>query len=81
MEKEAWPKYKNGQSLQKKADNGQLPIYHPAISSKTDKGHAVREYSKKYFALASLPKSENFGVSKLDAKWMKQHNSWLDAQD
>jgi hypothetical protein len=65
---EDWPGYKNGA---KKWDNGILPIKHLSITFKADKGHRVRGYAKKYFALASLPKAKNLGVTKLDAERMK----------
>jgi hypothetical protein len=36
----------------------------------------VRGYAKKYFALTSLPKAKNVGITKLDADKMKQRTSW-----
>jgi hypothetical protein len=65
-----WPRYK-GKGHGEKPDNGQLPINHPKINFLADKGHRVRGYAKKYFALAALCKEKNLGCMKLDAKQMK----------
>ena len=73
LSEEDWPRYLNGG---KKPDNGQLPINHPEISFLADKGHRVRGYANKYFALAAAKKSENLGVTKIDAERMKRRTSW-----
>jgi hypothetical protein len=36
----------------------------------------VRDYSKKYFALANSPESKNFGITKVNANRKKEHTSW-----
>lgn len=41
MESAAWPQYK-GKGKRKKPDNGLLPVLHPHIVFKADKGHRVR---------------------------------------
>jgi hypothetical protein len=53
---------------EKKPDNSQLPINHPKITFLADKGHRVRGYAKKYFALAGAVKAKHFGVTKIDAE-------------
>ena len=73
ISEDEWPRYLNGA---KKPDNGQLPINHPEICFLADKGHRVRGYANKYFALAGAKKSENLGVTKIDAERMKRRTSW-----
>jgi hypothetical protein len=64
--KKEWARY-NGKGGAKKPDNGKLPINHPSITFLPDKGHRVRGYAKKYFALAALLcKEKNLGCMKLD---------------
>jgi hypothetical protein len=53
MKEEEWSRY-NGKGRGKKPDNGQLSINHPKINFLGDKGHRVRGYAKKCFALAAL---------------------------
>jgi hypothetical protein len=53
-----------------------LSYKNPSISFLAEKGHRVRGYSKKYFALVSLPKSKNFRVTKLDAEQTRCWTSW-----
>ncbi len=52
-----WPRY-NGKSKGKKPDNGLLPVDHPPIVFRADKGHQVRNYVKFFFALSVKPKKE-----------------------
>jgi hypothetical protein len=65
MEKEAWPKYKNGQSLKKKPNNGQLTLLdHHAISTfKEDKDEPCGErLFKEILCTGQLTKIKEFLV-------------------
>jgi hypothetical protein len=78
MKEEEWSRY-NGKGRGKKPDNGQLSINHPKINFLGDKGHRVRGYAKKCFALAALSLRRRILVAR---SWMpngwnvKLHGRW-----
>jgi hypothetical protein len=65
---------KQGQRL-KKNDNGFLPVLHPPIVFKANKGHRVRNYANFFFGLALKAKAGNSGRTVINAKRMKRQMS------
>jgi hypothetical protein len=76
MQSADWPRY-NGESKANPPDNGLLPVGHPPIIFRADKGHRVRNYAKSFFALSLKPKKEKKGFPSVDAEQeMKGRMSW-----
>jgi hypothetical protein len=55
MRSDEWPRFKGNK---KKPDDGLLPVPHPIIVFRADKGHRVRNYAKFFFFLAGKIKAE-----------------------
>jgi hypothetical protein len=69
-----WPRTKSGR---KKPNSGLLPVDHPQIVFLVDKGHRVRSFARKHFALANeKTKDLKLGCTTVDAERMKRRLSW-----
>jgi hypothetical protein len=68
-----WPRTKSGH---KKPNSGLLPVDHPKIVFLADKGHRIRNFSRKHFALANeKTKDLKLGCTTVDAERMKSRLS------
>jgi hypothetical protein len=71
-----WPRTKSGR---KKPNSGLLPVDHPTIVFLADKGHRVRSFGRKHFALANEKTKElKLGCTTIDAERMKRRQVELD---
>jgi hypothetical protein len=69
-----WPRTKRGR---KKPNSGLLPVDQPKIMFLADKGHRVRSFARKHFALANeKTKDLKLGFTTVDAERMKRRLSW-----
>jgi hypothetical protein len=69
-----WPRSKSGR---KKPNTGLLPVEHPNIVFLADKGHRVRSFARKHFALANENTKElKLGCTTVDAERIKRRLSW-----
>jgi hypothetical protein len=69
-----WTRTKSGR---KKPNSGLLPVDHPQTVFLADKGHVVRSFARKHFALANEKTKElKLGCTTIDAERMKRRLSW-----
>jgi hypothetical protein len=69
-----WPRFDSGR---KKPNSGLLSVNHPKIVFLADKGHMVRSFTRKHFALANKKTKEcKLGCTTADAERMKRRLSW-----